>query len=45
MFYQTDILNYDFIVFDEIIRVKNFNIILKALIDKYPNKTFFCSAS
>jgi predicted AAA+ superfamily ATPase len=45
LFYQTDILKYDFIVFDEIIRVKNFNILLKALIDKYPEKTFFCSSS
>lgn len=45
MFYQNDFLEHNFIVFDEIIRVKNFNIILKALIDRYPEKIFFCSAS
>jgi len=45
LFYKIDILKYDFIIFDEIVRVKNFNVILKALIDKYPNKTFFCSSS
>jgi len=45
IFYKTDVLKYDFIVFDEIIRVKNFNILLKALIDKYKDKIFFCSAS
>jgi len=45
LYYKTDILKYDFIVFDEVARVKNFNIILKALIDRYKQKTFFCSSS
>ncbi len=37
--------DYDIILFDEIVRVKNFNIILKWLIDKYKDKSFISSAS
>ena len=44
-YYKTDILSYDFIVFDEVIKIQNFNVILKSLIDKYKDKTFFCSSS
>ena len=45
-YFWVDIDKYDIILFDEVVRIKNFNIILKALIDNYwQGKTFVCSAS
>lgn len=44
-YYKKDILQYDLVIFDEVSKVKNFNVFLKALIDKYPQKIFFASSS
>ncbi len=44
-YYWIDFDDYDIIFFDEVTRVKNFNIVLKWLIDKFDNKRFISSAS
>jgi len=43
--YQIDFEKIDYFLFDEVKNVKNFNILLKALIDAYPNKKFICTSS
>ncbi len=44
-YFWVDIQDYDILLFDEVVRIKNFNIILKALIDKFENKNIIASAS
>ena len=44
-YFWVEIRDFDLILFDEVIRVKNFNIILKAFLDKFPNKKIIASAS
>ena len=43
--YQIDIAKIDWFLMDEIKNVKNFNLLLKALIDKYPQKKFLATSS
>ena len=44
-YYDTKLEDQEWIFFDEITRVKNFNVIFKAFKDKFPNKKVICSSS
>jgi len=44
-YFWIDLEKESFIFFDEITRIQNFNILFKALKDKYPDKNYICSAS
>lgn len=44
-YYSINFEEYDYLFFDEVTRVKNFNIILKWLIDRFNKKRFISSAS
>lgn len=43
--YQIDFDKIDYFLFDEVKNLKNFNILLKSLIDAYPDKKFICTSS
>ena len=43
--YQIDFEKVDYFLFDEVKNLKNFNILLKSLIDAYPDKKFICTSS
>ena len=45
LYFKINFEDYDILLFDEVVRIKNFNIILKWLIDKYSNKNIIASAS
>ena len=45
IYFWIDLEKENFIFFDEITRIQSFNILFKALKDKYPNKNYICSAS
>ena len=44
-YFWVNIEDYDILLFDEVVRIKNFNIVLKWLIDKYKDKNIIASAS
>ncbi len=44
-YFWVNIEDYEIFLFDEVVRIKNFNIILKAFIDKYDEKNIIASAS
>jgi len=44
-YFGIDINDFDTLLFDEVVRIKNFNVILKWLIDKFINKKFISTAS
>lgn len=44
-YFWINIEDYEMLLFDEVVRIKNFNIILKWLIDKFNNIDFISSAS
>ena len=43
--YKMDFNKIDYFLFDEVKNLKNFNILLKSLIDAYPYKKFICTSS
>ena len=43
--YNIDFEKIDYFLFDEVKNIKNFNILIKSLIDKYENKRFICTSS
>jgi len=43
--YQINFNKIDYFLFDEVKNLKNFNILLKSLIDAYPEKKFICTSS
>jgi len=43
--YDIDFEKIDYFLFDEVKNLRNFNILLKSLIDKFPEKKFICTSS
>lgn len=44
-YYKFDRDLVDYILIDEFKNIKNFNLLIKSLIDKYPHKKFICTSS
>ena len=44
-YFWINFIDFDLFLFDEIVRIKNFNIVLKSLIDKFDDKKFISTAS